>query len=70
LSDHVVEVVALAERNAIRLMALIEDILDLERLETANSNCKSPTSNCLDSAPRDGVARLLRRRASGSGPDS
>ena len=29
-----VEVVALAERNAIRLMALIEDILDLERLET------------------------------------
>jgi PAS domain S-box-containing protein len=34
LSDHVVEVVALAERNAIRLMALIEDILDLERLET------------------------------------
>ena len=34
LSDHVVEIVALAERNAIRLMALIEDILDLERLET------------------------------------
>jgi PAS domain S-box-containing protein len=34
LPDHVVEVVALAERNAIRLMALIEDILDLERLET------------------------------------
>ena len=34
LSDHVIEVVALAERNAIRLMALIEDILDLERLET------------------------------------
>src|SRR5687768_13399414 len=34
LSDHVVEVVALAERNAICLMALIEDILDLERLET------------------------------------
>src|SRR4249919_385647 len=34
LSDQVVEVVALAERNAIRLMALIEDILDLERLET------------------------------------
>jgi PAS domain S-box-containing protein len=34
LSDHVVEVVALAERNATRLMALIEDILDLERLET------------------------------------
>jgi PAS domain S-box-containing protein len=33
LSDHVIEVVALAERNAIRLMALIEDILDLERLE-------------------------------------
>ena len=34
LPDQVVEVVALAERNAIRLMALIEDILDLERLET------------------------------------
>ena len=34
LPDHVVEIVALAERNAIRLMALIEDILDLERLET------------------------------------
>jgi PAS domain S-box-containing protein len=34
LADHVIEVVALAERNAIRLMALIEDILDLERLET------------------------------------
>jgi PAS domain S-box-containing protein len=34
LPDHVVEVVALAERNAIRLMALIEDILDSERLET------------------------------------
>jgi PAS domain S-box-containing protein len=34
LPDHVIEVVALAERNAIRLMALIEDILDLERLET------------------------------------
>ena len=34
LPDHVVEVIALAERNAIRLMALIEDILDLERLET------------------------------------
>src|SRR6187401_1187499 len=34
LPDQAVEVVALAERNAIRLMALIEDILDLERLET------------------------------------
>jgi hypothetical protein len=34
LSDEVVEVVAIAERNAIRLMALINDILDLERLET------------------------------------
>jgi len=34
LPDQVVEVVVLAERNAIRLMALIEDILDLERLET------------------------------------
>ena len=34
LSDEVVEVVAVAERNAIRLIALINDILDLERLET------------------------------------
>jgi signal transduction histidine kinase len=34
LSDEAVEVVAIAERNAIRLMALINDILDLERLET------------------------------------
>jgi PAS domain S-box-containing protein len=34
VSDHVLEVVALAERNAIRLTTLIEDILDLERLET------------------------------------
>jgi len=34
LSDEVVEVVAIAERNAVRLVALINDILDLERLET------------------------------------
>ena len=34
LSDEVVEVVAIAERNAVRLMVLINDILDLERLET------------------------------------
>jgi signal transduction histidine kinase len=34
LSDEVVEIVAIAERNAVRLMALINDILDLERLET------------------------------------
>jgi PAS domain S-box-containing protein len=34
LSDEVVEVVAIAEHNAVRLMALINDILDLERLET------------------------------------
>jgi signal transduction histidine kinase len=34
LSDEVVEVLAIAERNAVRLMALINDILDLERLET------------------------------------
>jgi signal transduction histidine kinase len=34
LSDEVVEIVAIAERNAVRLMALIDDILDLERLET------------------------------------
>ena len=34
LADEAVEVVAIAERNAIRLIALINDILDLERLET------------------------------------
>jgi signal transduction histidine kinase len=34
LSDEAVELVAIAERNAVRLMALINDILDLERLET------------------------------------
>ncbi len=34
LSGEVVEVVAIAERNAIRLIALINDLLDLERLET------------------------------------
>jgi PAS domain S-box-containing protein len=34
LSAEVLDVVAIAERNAIRLMALINDILDLERLET------------------------------------
>jgi signal transduction histidine kinase len=34
LSEEAVEVVAIAERNAVRLMALINDILDLDRLET------------------------------------
>jgi PAS domain S-box-containing protein len=34
LSGEVLEIVAIAERNAVRLMALINDILDLERLET------------------------------------
>ena len=34
LSAEVVEVVAVAERNAIRLITLINDILDIERLET------------------------------------
>jgi signal transduction histidine kinase len=34
LSDEVVEIVAIAERNAVRLTALIDDILDLERLGT------------------------------------
>jgi len=34
LSTEVLDVVAIAERNAIRLMALINDILDLERLQT------------------------------------
>src|SRR5476649_2070522 len=34
LSDEAVEVVTIAERNAVRLMALINDILDLDRLET------------------------------------
>src|SRR4029078_12272869 len=46
LSDQVVEVVALAERNAIRLMALIEDILDLERLANGNVALqKNPAPN-------------------------
>ena len=34
LSDDIVELVTVAERNAVRLMTLINDILDLERLET------------------------------------
>jgi two-component system cell cycle sensor histidine kinase/response regulator CckA len=34
LSSECMEIVGIAERNAIRLMALINDILDLERLET------------------------------------
>jgi PAS domain S-box-containing protein len=34
LSAEVIDVVAIAERNAVRLIALINDILDLERLET------------------------------------
>ena len=34
LSSDAIRVVEIAERNAIRLMALIDDILDLERLET------------------------------------
>ena len=34
LSGEAVEVVAVAERNAVRLMALINEILDLERLES------------------------------------
>ena len=34
LSGEVIDIVVIAERNALRLMALINDILDLERLET------------------------------------
>jgi PAS domain S-box-containing protein len=34
LAAEVVDVVGIAERNAVRLIALINDILDLERLET------------------------------------
>ena len=34
VSAEAVEVLAIAERNAVRLIALINDILDLERLET------------------------------------
>ena len=52
LSDQAVEVVALAERNAIRLMTLIEDILDLERLETGKMDLH------ITSVP---VASILRR---------
>jgi PAS domain S-box-containing protein len=36
LPQEAVEIVAVAERNAVRLMVLINDILDLERLETGN----------------------------------
>ena len=53
LSDHVLEVVALAERNAIRLMTLIEDILDLERLETGKMDLhitKVPIASILQRA--------------------
>ena len=52
LSDQAVEVVALAERNAIRLMTLIEDILDLERLETGKIDLQ------ITSVP---IASILRR---------
>ena len=52
LSVQVVEVVALAERNAIRLMALIEDILDLERLETGKVELQ---------VTRVPIASILRR---------
>jgi PAS domain S-box-containing protein len=52
LSDQAVEVVALAERNAIRLMTLIEDILDLERLETGKIDLH------ITSVP---IASILRR---------
>jgi len=52
LSDQAAEVVALAERNAIRLMTLIEDILDLERLETGKMDLH------ITSVP---VASILRR---------
>ena len=34
LSSEAIEVVGIAERNAVRLSALVNDILDLERLET------------------------------------
>jgi len=53
LSEHVLEVVALAERNAIRLMTLIEDILDLERLETGKMDLhitKVPIASILQRA--------------------
>jgi PAS domain S-box-containing protein len=52
LPDQVIEVLALAERNAIRLMALIEDILDLERLDTGKIDLH------LTNVP---VASILRR---------
>src|SRR4030095_668954 len=64
LSDHVVEVVALAERNAIRLMALIEDILDLERLETGKIELQI-TDVPIDSILRRPMGSLSRRRGHG-----
>ena len=63
LSDEAVEVVAIAERNAVRLMALINDILDLERLETGTIELRfAQVSGRVDPSPRDGV--LARVRAS------
>ena len=52
LSGEVLEIVAVAERNAVRLMALINDILDLERLDTGTIE--------LQFAPVP-VASILRR---------
>jgi PAS domain S-box-containing protein len=45
LPDEAKDVVAIAERNTVRLMGLINDILDLERLETGRMELAvSPTS--------------------------
>ena len=71
LSDQVVEVVALAERNAIRLMALIEDILDLERLETGKIELQItdvPIASILRRA-MESLAAFGAQGVSGRGPD-
>ena len=63
LPGEALEVVAIAERNAIRLMALINDILDLERLETgtielrfAQVPVESILRRAMESLPRTGIS--------------
>ena len=63
LSDEGVEVVAIAERNAIRLITLINDILDVERLETgmielqfAQVSVESILRRATESLPTSGQA--------------
>ena len=66
LSDEVGEVVAIAERNAVRLIALINDILDLERLATgtielqfAQVSVESIVVRAMESLPTLGQMRRV-----------